>query len=51
MRSLRYARKAGIKIGITVAVPPFLKVALDYTADLGEPANDNRRGHKPSHIA
>ena len=30
---------------------PFLKVALDYKADLGEPANDNRRGHKPSRIA
>lgn len=44
----RLSRKARIKLGITVSLPPFLKIALDYQADIGEAANDNRprRGRK-----
>jgi hypothetical protein len=48
----RLTRKASIKFGITVSVPPFLKLAIDYTADIGEAemgkaANDNSRRRKP----
>jgi hypothetical protein len=39
--SRRLTRKAEIKFGITVSLPPFLKFALDYKADIGEPANDD----------
>ena len=39
--SRRLTRKAEIKLGITVSLPPFLKFALDYKADIGEPANDD----------
>jgi hypothetical protein len=44
-------RKAKIKLGITISVPPFLKIAFDYTADLGEPANDNRPDRQPRRTA
>ena len=39
--SRRLTRKAEIELGITVSLPPFLKFALDYKADIGEPANDD----------
>ena len=39
--SRRLTRNAEIKLGITVSLPPFLKFALDYKADIGESANDN----------
>jgi hypothetical protein len=39
--SRRLTRKAEIKLGITVSLPPFLKFALDYKADIGEPANND----------
>ena len=39
--SRRLTRKAELKLGITVSLPPFLKFAFDYKADIGEPANDN----------
>jgi hypothetical protein len=39
--SQRLTRNAEIKLGITVSLPPFLKFAFDYKADIGEPANDN----------
>ena len=47
----RLTRKAKIKLGLTVSLPPFVKVVFDYQADLGEPANDNRTGRKPRHTA
>ena len=37
----RFARRAEIKLGITVSPPPFLKFAFEYKADIGEAANDN----------
>ena len=39
----RLTCKASIKLGITVSVPPFVKFVFDHKADIGEPANDNRR--------
>lgn len=47
----RLTRKAKIKLGITVSVPPFLKVAFDYQADIGEAANDNRPRRSRKHPA
>ncbi len=45
----RLTRKAKIKLGLTLSFPPFVKFALDYTADLSkpenrlpQPANDNK---------
>ena len=46
----RLTRKAKIKLGLTFSLPPFVKVVFDYQADLGEPANDNRR-RKPRQTA
>ncbi len=48
----RLTRKASIKFALTVSVPPFLKLAIDYTADIGEAelgkaANDNTRRQPP----
>jgi hypothetical protein len=37
----RFARRAEIKLGITASLPPFLKFAFEYKADIGEAANDN----------
>jgi hypothetical protein len=37
----RFIRKAEIKLGITMSLPPFLKFAFDYKADIGGAANDN----------
>jgi hypothetical protein len=42
----RLTRKASIKLGITVSVPPVVKLVFDYKADIGEPANDNRPRRK-----
>lgn len=47
----RLSRKARIKLGITVSLPPFLKIALDYSADIGEPANDNKPQRRPHRTA
>ena len=47
----RFTRKASIKLAITITIslPPFVKLAIDYKADLSKPenrlpkpANDNR---------
>ena len=35
----RLTRKASISLGITVSVPPFVKLALSYKADLSKPGN------------
>ena len=48
--SKRLTRNAEIKLGITVSLPPFLKFAFDYKADIGEPANDNTP-HQPGRTA
>jgi hypothetical protein len=48
--SRRLTRKAEIKLGITVSLPPFLKFALDYKANIGEPANDDTP-HQPGRTA
>ena len=48
--SRRLTRKAEIKLGITVSLPPFLKFAFDYKADIGQPANDNT-SHKSGRTA
>jgi hypothetical protein len=37
----RFTRKAEIKLSITMSLPPFIKFAFDYKADIGEAANDN----------
>ena len=47
----RLTRKASIKLGITVSVPPFLKFVFDYKADIGDAANDNGRRRKPRQAA
>ena len=47
----RLTRKAEIKLGIIVSLPPFLKLVFFYKADLGEPANDNQPCHKLRHSA
>ena len=47
----RLTQKASIKLGITVWVPPFLKFVLDYKADIGDAANDNRRRRRPRQTA
>ena len=54
-RSIRRAatnlitRKASINLAITISLPPFVKLAIDYKADLSKPenrlpkpANDNK---------
>ena len=45
----RFTRKASINLVITISLPPFVKLAIDYKADLSKPenrlpkpANDNR---------
>ena len=48
--SRRLTRKAEIKLGITVSLPPFLKFAFDYKANIGEPANDYTP-HRPGRTA
>ncbi len=48
--SRRLTRKAEIKLCITVSLPPLLKFAFDYKADIGEPANDNT-SHKSERTA
>ena len=47
----RLTRKASISIGVTVSAPPFLRLALDYKADIGKAANDNKRRRKPRQSA
>jgi hypothetical protein len=45
----RLTRQATLDLACTVAVPPFIKIAIAYKSDLGEPANDNRprrRSHR-----
>jgi hypothetical protein len=46
----RLTRKASLKLAVTVSLPPFVKFAIDYKADLSKPeigipkpANDNPR--------
>jgi hypothetical protein len=45
----RFTRKASINLAITISLPPFVKLAIDYKADLSKPenrlpkpANDNK---------
>ena len=35
----RLTRKASLKLSVTVSLPPFMKFAIDYTADLSKPEN------------
>ncbi len=46
----RLTRKAEIKLGLTVSIPPFVKLVADYKADIGDAANDNAR-EKPGQSA
>ena len=46
----RLSRKASLKLAVTVSLPPFVKFAIDYKADLAKPetripkpANDKPR--------
>ncbi len=43
----RLTRKASLKLSVTVSLPPFVKLAIDYTADLSRPEN---RPPKPAEI-
>lgn len=47
----RLTRRAEIKVRISFSVPPFLKLVVDYKADLREAANDNKPGIRPRHSA
>ncbi len=45
----RLTRQASINLAITISLPPFVKLAIDYKADLSKPenrrpksANDNK---------
>jgi hypothetical protein len=45
----RFTHKASIKLAVTISLPPFVKLAIDYKADLSKPenrlpkpANDNK---------
>jgi hypothetical protein len=44
-------RKAELTLGITVAIPPFLKMEVHYKRNFGTPANDNHRRPRPSRSA
>ena len=35
----RLTRKASLKLAVTVSLPPFVKFAIDYKADLSKPKN------------
>jgi len=47
----RLTRKAELTLGITVAIPPFLKMEVRYKKDFGTPANDNHRRPRPRRSA
>ncbi len=47
----RLTRKASIKLTVTVSLPPFVKIAFDYKADIGAAANDNQPRRHPRHTA
>jgi len=47
----RLTHRAQVKVRISVSVPPFLKLVVDYKADLREAANDNKPGIRPRHSA
>jgi len=47
----RLTRRAEIKVRISVSVPPFLKLVVDYKADLRVAANDNNSSISPRHSA
>ena len=47
----RLTRKATIAFTVTIALPPFLKIIIDYKAHLEEAANDNRPRRRPRHTA
>jgi len=47
----RLTRRAEIKVRLSFSVPPFLKLVVDYKADLREAANDNKPGIRPRHSA
>lgn len=38
----RLLRKAEVEISITFCFPPFFKISLDYKADLGDPAAEQK---------
>ena len=46
---VRLTRKASLKLALTISLPPFVKLAIDYKADpskpenaVPKPANDNK---------
>jgi len=47
----RLTRRAEIKVRISVSVPPFIKLVVDYKADLRVAANDNNSSISPRHSA
>ena len=47
----RLTRRADIKVRISISVPPFLQLVVDYKADLREAANVNKPGIRPRHSA
>ena len=44
-------RRAKIKVRINVSVPPFLKLIVEYNADLRPAANGNNPSIRPRHSA
>jgi hypothetical protein len=54
----RVTRKASLKLVLTISLPPFVKLAIDYKVDLSKPenrlpkpANDNRPRRSRNHTA
>jgi hypothetical protein len=47
----RLTRRAEIEVRLSVSVPPFLKLVVDYKADLRVAANDNNSSISPRHSA
>ena len=47
----RLTRRAELKVSISVSVPPFLKLVVEYNADLRPAANDNNLSIRPRHSA
>ncbi|MCB8882903.1 hypothetical protein ACELLULO517_21835 [Acidisoma cellulosilytica] len=39
-------RKAELTFGVTIAIPPFIKMELHYKKSFESPANDNRHARK-----
>ena len=47
----RLTRRAEIKVRLSVSVPPFLKLVVEYNVDLRPAANDNNLSIRPRHSA